>query len=454
MAAFLSLPRAKRNLLLGRAAPDQPADWTPDALPARDAATVVARALAAPDWFLLCGPPGTGKTRAVLAALARQLHADGQQLLLAAYTNRAVDEICEQLVAADLPFIRLGSRLSTEEVYRPYLLDARLATCRSRQDVKRVLGGCPIYVGTVSSLNGKPELFRFKRFDVLVVDEASQILEAPMLQLLRQVPKWVLIGDHKQLPAVVTQLNLTSLKNSYFERLFRLAEARWPWAHGTLATQYRLHEELTELVNGPFYDGVLTCGLPRQTARFDRSAWAAPTDALGQRLRTERRFFLPARRAPEDVSAKESREEARLAARLAGEIAVGYGAGFRPADTVGIIASFRNQVALIRRELAAVAEALDLPALNDITVDTVERYQGSQRDVIIVSFCCHFEHQLENLVSLDESGQVDRKLNVALTRAKEQLILLGNELILGADPRYQAVLAACGAFPVADGLSA
>ncbi len=458
VGALLGLPTGRRRLLMGRDAPAAPADWTPDAAPARDAQTVVARALAAPDWFLLCGPPGTGKTRAVLAALAKQLHADGQQLLLAAYTNRAVDEICEQLVHAGLPFIRLGSRLSTEEVYRPYLLDAKLAACRSRHDVKVVLGGCPIYVGTISSLIGKPELFQFKRFDVLVVDEASQILETPMLQLLSRVPKWILIGDHKQLPAVVTQapescavaapvadllkkeLNLTSLKNSYFERLFRLAEQRWPWAHGTLSTQYRLHEELTELVNIPFYDGVLTCGLPRQTAVFDRTAWPAATDALGARLLTERRLFLPTRRSPEDVSAKESREEARLAARLAGEIAVGYGADFRPADTVGIIASFRNQVALIRTELAAVAAALDLPALNEITVDTVERYQGSQREVIIVSFCCHFEHQLETLVSLDETGTVDRKLNVALTRAKEQLILLGNEEILGRDARYRAVI--------------
>ena len=130
----------------------------------------------------------------------------------------------------------------------------------------------------------------------------------------------------------------------------------------------------------------------------------------------------------------------RMAARLAGEVAVGYGADFRPADTVGIIASFRNQVALIRTELAAVAERLNLPTLNEITVDTVERYQGSQRDVIIVSFCCHFEHQLETLVSLDESGRVDRKLNVALTRAKEQLILLGNEEILCGDSRYAAVI--------------
>lgn len=458
VATFLTRPVAQRRLLLGRQGPRRPESLPADVAPARTATEVVERALAAPDWFLLCGPPGTGKTKKVLRTLAERLHADRQNVLLAAYTNRAVDEICEQLVDAGLSFIRLGSRLSTEEAYRPYLLDAKLAACRNRVEVRRVLQACPIYVGTVSSLLGKPELFQFKPFDVLVVDEASQILEAPMLALLGRVPKWILIGDHKQLPAVVTQdvtasavaapvaellrteLGLTNMRNSYFERLFRLAEQHWPWAQGTLATQYRLHEDLTELVNGPFYDGVLTHGLPRQSAPFDRTSWSPATDALGQRLRGERRFFVPTRRAAADASAKESRQEAQLAARLAGEIAQGYGAAFRPADTVGIIASFRNQVALIRRELAQVATTLNLPALNEITVDTVERYQGSQRDVIIVSFCCHFEHQLETLVSLDETGRVDRKLNVALTRAKEQLILLGNEEILRADARYRAVL--------------
>ncbi len=458
VSAFLGLPRARRALLLGRQGPRRPADLPETVAPANTSEEVVERALAAEDWFLLCGPPGTGKTKKVLRTLAERLHGEGKNVLLAAYTNRAVDEISEQLVEAGLDFTRIGSRLSTEPAYRDYLLDARISACTKRDELRRVVQGCQLYVGTVSSLIGKPELFALKPFDVLVVDEASQILEAPMLALLARVPKWVLIGDHKQLPAVVTQdadssaiapevapllaaeLGLTNLRNSYFERLFRLAQARWPWAHGTLAAQYRMHEELTELVNIPFYDGVLLCPTDRQKAAFNRAHWPAPTDDIGCALRAHRRLFWPTRRAPEDRSAKESRQEARLAARLAGEVAVGYGDAFTPGFTVGIIASYRNQVALIRAELAREAERLGLPALNDISVDTVERYQGSQREVIIVSFCCHFEYQLEALVSLDETGTVDRKLNVALTRAREQLIVLGNEEILGVAPLYKAML--------------
>ena len=464
LSAFLSLAPERRQRLLARTAPRRPApeSWTEASTPATTAPEVVARALAAPDWFVLCGPPGTGKTRAVLRELAEQLYRDHKHTLLAAYTNRAVDEICEQLVAAGLPFIRVGSRLGTAPPYRPYLLDNMLRDCPSRQAVRDRLQTCPFYVGTVASLLGKPELFTLKQFDLAVVDEASQVLEAPMLALLAKVNKFILIGDHRQLPAVVAQepadsavaaevavllrdeLGLSNLRNSYFERLFKKAEAQWPYAHGTLADQYRMHEELAELVNVDFYESQLRCPLSWQHAPLDRASWPAPTDALTRALYQQRVVFVPTRRQPEDLSMKESAQEADLAARAAAYVVQGYGPLFNPETTLGIIASYRNQAALIRARLAALAAELDLPALARVSVDTVERYQGSQREVIIVSFCCHHEHQLELLVSPNEEGTVDRKLNVAVTRARQQLLLLGNELMLRRAPHHAALLARVG----------
>ena len=459
LSSFLSLAADRRQRLLARTGPREPEGWTAAAAPATTAAEVVARALAAPDWFVLCGPPGTGKTRAVLRELAVQLHKEDKQVLLAAYTNRAVDEICEQLVQAGLPFIRVGSRLGTAPAYRPYLLDNMLRDCHSRQMVRGRLTTCPFYVGTVASLLGKPELFMLKQFDLAVVDEASQVLESPMLALLAKVPKFILIGDHRQLPAVVGQepensavapecaellrdaLGLTNLRNSYFERLFRRAEANWPHAHGTLANQYRMHEELAGLVNQDFYDGQLRCPLPWQAEPLNRAAWPASVDEFTARLRAQRVVFVPTRRQPEDLSMKESAQEAELAGQAAAYVAQGYGPKFNPETTLGIIASYRNQAARIRARLAQLAVELALPALAQVSVDTVERYQGSQREVIIVSFCCHHEHQLELMVSPDETGQVDRKLNVALTRARQQLVLLGNEAMLARAPHHAALLA-------------
>ena len=462
LSSFLCLAADRRQRLLARTGPRQPEGWTTETAPATTAPEVVARALAAPDWFVLCGPPGTGKTRAVLRELAVNLYKEDKQVLLAAYTNRAVDEICEQLVQAGLPFIRVGSRLGTAPVYRPYLLDNMLRDCNSRQMVRGRLTTCPFYVGTVASLLGKPELFLLKQFDLAVVDEASQVLESPMLALLAKVPKFILIGDHRQLPAVVTQepetsaiapecaellraeLGLTNLRNSYFERLFRRAEAHWPHAHGTLADQYRMHEELAVLVNQDFYDGQLRCPMPWQAAPLDRAAWPAPVGSFATALQSQRVIFVPTRRQPEDLSMKESAQEAELAGQAAAYVVQGYGDKFNPETTLGIIASYRNQAARIRARLAQLAVELDLPALAQVSVDTVERYQGSQREVIIVSFCCHHEHQLELMVSPDETGQVDRKLNVALTRARQQLVLLGNEQMLSRAPHYAALLTRVG----------
>jgi DNA replication ATP-dependent helicase Dna2 len=462
LSAFLGLAPERRQRLMARTGPRPPEGWDAAAPPAITAPEVVRRALAAPDWFVLCGPPGTGKTRAVLRELAERLYKDDKQALLAAYTNRAVDEICEQLVAAGLPFIRVGSRLGTSAQYRPYLLDNMIRDCPNRQTVRARLTGCPFYVGTVASLLGKPELFLLKQFDLAVVDEASQVLEGPMLALLAKVPKFILIGDHRQLPAVVTQepeasaiapeaagllrqeLGLSNLRNSYFERLFKRAEAHWPHAHGTLADHYRMHSELVALVNDDFYEGLLRCPMLWQHEPLSRPTWPAPADAFQQRIQHERLIFVPTRRQPEDLSMKESAQEAELAARAAAYVAQGYGRNFNPESTLGIIASYRNQAARIRARLAQLAIELDLPGLLHISVDTVERYQGSQREVIIVSFCCHQEHQLELMVSPDETGQVDRKLNVALTRARQQLILLGNEEILRRAPHHAALLGRCG----------
>jgi DNA replication ATP-dependent helicase Dna2 len=461
LTAFLSLPAGRRRQLLARTAPRPPQEWdAATAQPATAAPEVVARALAAPDWFVLCGPPGTGKTRSVLRELAIRLVADDKHTLLAAYTNRAVDEICEQLMDAGLPFIRIGSRLGTSPAYRPYLLDNMIRDLPTRQMVRARLTSTPLYVGTISSLLGRPELFQLKQFDVAVVDEASQVLEGPMLALLAKAKKFILIGDHRQLPAVVTQeaetsavapavadllreqLGLTNLRNSYFERLFRRAEAQWPYAHGTLANQYRAHADLAVLVNDDFYGGQLRSPAPWQHASLNPSAWpvASPADAFGEALRRQRLVFVPTRRQPDDLSQKESSQEAELAARAALAVVQGYGPAFDPDATLGIIASYRNQAARIRARLAQLAQQHELPALAQVSVDTVERYQGSQREVIIVSFCCHHEHQLELMVSPDETGQVDRKLNVAVTRARQQLVLLGNELILQRAPHHAALL--------------
>ena len=116
-----------------------------------------------------------------------------------------------------------------------------------------------------------------------------------------------------------------------------------------------------------------------------------------------------------------------------------YGQNFDADTTLGVIVPYRNQIAMIRKEL----EKLDDPLLERISIDTVERYQGSQRDVIIYSFTIQQRYQLDFLTanSFDENGRiVDRKLNVALTRARRQLLLTGHPDTLQQSPLFNRLM--------------
>ena len=451
LSSFMDANPERRELLLGQRPPrfdmayeDRIARTTDDF------ERVALKAEAACDYFLLVGPPGTGKTSRALRRMVEHFYAcPSTQVLLLAYTNRAVDEICRSLSAIlpQVDYIRVGSELSCDARFRKHLLENVLAECNNRREVNIRMADCRIYVGTVASIASKPELFKLKHFDVAIVDEATQILEPQLLGILcarfkdgrNGIGKFILIGDHKQLPAVVLQSNeqsevhdeglrrigLYNLKDSLFERLYRFhLQEEHCRAVDMLCRQGRMHPGVASFPNREFYAGKLEAlGLPHQLENVD-----APVR------------FIPSERDTESVSGKTNRNEARIVAQLAADVYHLYKETFEVNRTLGVITPYRSQIALIRKEI----QALGISALNEISVDTVERYQGSERDVIIYSFCGNYLYQLECLPNLTEENGVwiDRKLNVALTRARRQLYITGVPDILSHNLIYRRLIQA------------
>ncbi len=472
LSAFLSATRRRRDLLLGQRAPEFDTSLDPVIAGASgDFERIVGKVRAARDYFLLVGPPGTGKTSRALRGMVEAFYGERKQILLLSYTNRAVDEICKMLTSITpvVDFIRIGSELSCEERYRPYLIENVLKDCPNRRAVQLRIAGCRVFVGTVATLSSKTELFRLKTFDVALVDEATQILESQLLGLLclrsvtgtDAIRKFVLIGDHKQLPAVVLQsaaqsevrsdrlraIGLHNLKDSLFERLYRAAlqagEECRKRICDMLHRQGRMNVEVAAFPNRVFYGGLLQpLGLPHQSGVLTlapRLIGCEFADILTQRV-----AFLPSRVEPGLQPAKVNHSEAALVARLAAAVYRQYAAttGFDSLRTLGVITPYRSQIALIKKEIAG----LGIPALDDILIDTVERFQGSERDVIIYSFCVNRAYQLRFLANLTEEDGVliDRKLNVALTRARKQMFLTGVPQLLALNPIYKRLLCACG----------
>ena len=411
---------------------------------------ILLKAKQAQDYFLLQGPPGTGKTSHALKYMIKECLGGGAILLLS-YTNRAVDEICGMLEEAGIDYMRLGSETSCDPRYSAHLMDHCFDNRPRLDEIRERIIQTSVIVSTTSTMQSRPFLFQLKHFSLCIVDEASQILEPNVIGLLAspQIDKFILVGDHKQLPAVVQQPDdvpeLSSCRQSLFERLLRVErEAGRTAFTAILQRQGRMHPDIAAFPNEMFYaeEQLLPVPLPHQEEpQLDYQQPSA--DALDDLLKQQRVIFLASDTISSGITSpsdKVNPSEAKMVAGLLRRLYRQYGADrFDSAHSVGVIVPYRNQIAMIRREI----EVLGIPALMDISIDTVERYQGSQRDVIIYSFTIQHPYQLDFLTAncFESEGKViDRKLNVAMTRARKQLLMTGNVAVLSQNPLFAELI--------------
>lgn len=425
---------------------------------------LVLRVKQARDLFLIIGPPGTGKTSfGMVNVLKEQLMEEGTSVLLLSFTNRAVDEMCSKLVGEGIDFVRLGSELGCHEAYRSHLLGKRSEACRDGRDISQMIERCRVFCGTTTAFNSQIALLSIKHFDLAIVDEASQILEPQIVGLLsaknartgeHAIAKFVLIGDEKQLPAVVQQqesesmvqepnlraIHLTDCRLSLFERLIRAYRSEGinnEYSY-MLTRQGRMHREIALFPNYAFYQNkLIPVPLPYQEESTPLTSES--NDGLEALLTTRRIAFVTypePHQAGQDTWQQETSDkvnliEARMIAATVHRIYLMDPEGFDKDRTVGIIVPYRNQISTIRNEI----DSYHIEPLHDIMIDTVERYQGSQCENIIYGFTIRKYYQLAFLTGnqyVDRaSGEIiDRKLNVAMTRAMKHLIMIGNARLL------------------------
>ena len=439
LMAFCGASPQKRHLLMGSLAPRQDTSQrlSRSYHPAYD--DILLRAKQAHDYFLLQGPPGTGKTSMALRFLVEEELSShpSHHLLLTAYTHRAVDEICAMLEESGQDYLRLGSEAACDPRFAHRLLSSAFNEKPKLSDIRQRLERVPIVVSTTLTLLTRPFLLSMKHFSLCIVDEASQILEPYIVGLLSSdsIDRFILIGDHKQLPAVVAQPDddprLHGCRLSLFERLLQQErKAGRREFVGILQRQGRMHPDIAAFPNEFFYQQEQLQPVPCPHQLETELNYPEPSeDVLDDQLKQHRVLFLPA----DDEASLVADVLRRLYRQIGSE-------RFDAARSIGVIVTYRHQIALIRREIAKWG----LPQLDDLSIDTVERYQGSQRDVIIYSTGVQDHDGLDFLTAncFQEDGHtIDRKLNVALTRARKQLILTGNRALLKQNKIFSAFIA-------------
>jgi DNA replication ATP-dependent helicase Dna2 len=333
-------------------------------------------------FHLIWGPPGTGKTK-VIPEIVRNARGP---VLLGAFTNTAVDKMLLALLEHDpgIKFLRVGRSSDSPDLVAKisgdpsdFFTEDLARKSSSMRSIKEALQQAMIVAATAHRASTLPYV-RTRAFDMAIVDEAGQLTEPLSLGLILRAKRFILIGDDRQLPPVVRSRGLA---RSMFERLRSETSSIT-----MLETQYRMHPDIMEVSNQLFYEGRLRAGV----SASERIP-PAGTPVV----------FVP---VASDRAGRSNPDEAQVVAALVRSLMQEHGIS---AESIGIVSPFRAQVVLLRQMLAGIP----------VTVDTVERFQGGERDIMILSFA-----------RSHATGFVfdDRRLNVAITRARCKLVLVAH----------------------------
>lgn len=368
-------------------------------------AEAVANAVACDPCWLIQGPPGTGKTR-VLAWVVVNLLAQGQRILVTSFTHRAINNLLEA-IASSMPE---SSRIGKVAPYRDPLLPAAVEQRERGSDLSFVRDAGGYVIGATPFALRSSRLGGYD-FDTVVIDEASQVTLPLAVMAMLAGKRYVFAGDHQQLPPVCVSLPPREAIN--FSIFGRLANRGFDTP---LLVTHRLNDELCRWPSGTFY----RCELrPHPRAADRRLALSRSAGNFRDALRPDQSIVWLA------VPHQGCRTWAGEEVTLVGELLEQLNASGLDWNAIGVVVPYRRQARHLRRRLASRTPDRRPPP--QLVIDTVERMQGQEREVVVVSFTTSDE---EFATRLKEFLFLPQRLNVAATRPKTKLILVGSPRLL------------------------
>ncbi len=434
------------------------------------------KVLSANDVAIIHGPPGTGKTTTMVQAICHTLKEE-KQVLVCAPSNAAVDLLTEKLSEEGVKVVRIGHPARVTESNLSKTVDAQIANHDYYKDLRAlrkkseeyremglkykrnfgpaereqrklllreagkmrgeaeqlehyitsdILSGADVVAATlVGSSNG---LIKGMKFSTVFIDEAAQALEPACWIALLRANRVVMAGDHFQLPPTIKSIEAANdgLSETLFAKSIERKKAQGQPVDQMLRTQYRMHEQIMRFSAQYFYDDKLEADESVKHRKLHEEippVTFIDTAGCGFTEATEK----------ESRSTFNAEEGTLLLKHLNGLVEqLGIEKVQEENITFGIITPYKAQVRFLTEHYLPY-EGLKAIA-KQITIDTVDAFQGRERDVVYIS-----------LVRSNDSGEIGflkdtRRMNVAMTRAKMALVMMGDSATLGNHPFYSAVI--------------
>ncbi|KAK5235684.1 DNA replication endonuclease-helicase Dna2 [Exophiala xenobiotica] len=410
-----------------------------------DQLRAIEKVMSAKDYALVLGMPGTGKTTTI-AHIIRALVSQGKSVLLASYTHTAVDNILLKIKDDKIPILRIGA---VNKVHPDVQSFAHISGIPKRTTEELHDSWHNTKVVATTCLGVNHGIFNARTFDYCIVDEASQITLPVCLGPIRMARTFILVGDHFQLPPLVQ--NKQALEGGLDVSLFKLLSDAQPDSVVNLEHQYRMAEDIMLLSKELVYIGRIKCGneavanrtlqIPNieaglavhhyTSSTLPKSSQSVCIADAGCWLRralvpSSRCLFLNTDTIVSGVLGREAVSGARITnsceSKLTAQLVTTLiHSGIAP-RAIGVITFYRSQLALIRSDIKAAAGSI---AADQVEAHTADKYQGRDKEIVILS--CVRSNENSHVGDLLKDW---RRVNVAVTRARSKLLILGSKRTL------------------------